>query len=146
MKYEIITVGKVRSGFYRDGSKEYEKRLTRFGSIGITNVKEATQAVESERLLAAASGYVIALDERGTHRTTDQLAQHITQLAERGTNRICILIGGADGHTDSLRANVSELWSLSKLTMPHDLALLVLLEQLYRVETIRAGHPYHRGN
>lgn len=146
MKYDIITVGKLRTGFYRDGCSEYKKRLRRYAGITLTTVREGTQATESERLLAAAQGYVIVLDERGKQRSTANLATHLSELELRGTNRVSLLIGGADGHTPDLRKRVDELLSLSTLTMPHDLALLVLLEQLYRVETLRAGHPYHRGD
>lgn len=146
MKFSIVTVGRVKVGFYRDGIAEYEKRLRRFAEVQITPVKEATQATEGERLLAKATGYVVALDERGTRFTTEQLAQHISALELRGEARLSVLIGGADGHSEAVRKRADELWSLSPLTLPHDLALLVLLEQLYRVETLRAGHPYHRGN
>lgn len=146
MKYDVISVGKVKTGFYREGCSEYEKRLRRYADLSLTTVREGTQEVESERLLAQASGYIIALDERGKQRTTTNLATHFSNLEMRGINRISLLIGGADGHTEQLRKQADELLSLSALTMPHDLALLVLLEQLYRVETVRAGHPYHRAN
>lgn len=146
MKYDVISVGKVKTGFYREGCSEYEKRLRRYADLTLTTVREGTQEVESERLLAQASGYIIALDERGKQRTTTNLATHFSNLEMRGINRISLLIGGADGHTEQLRKQADELLSLSALTMPHDLALLVLLEQLYRVETVRAGHPYHRGD
>lgn len=146
MKYDVISVGKVKTSFYREGCSEYEKRLRRYADLTLTTVREGTQEVESERLLAQASGYIIALDERGKQRTTTNLATHFSNLEMRGINRISLLIGGADGHTEQLRKQADELLSLSALTMPHDLALLVLLEQLYRVETVRAGHPYHRAN
>lgn len=146
MKYDIISVGKIKTGFYRDGCKEYEKRLKRYANVTLTTVREGTQSMESERLLAKTTGYIIALDERGTQRTTTSFAAHIDKLELHGTNRISFLIGGANGHTPQLRKRADELCSLSTLTMPHDLALLVLLEQLYRIETVRSGHPYHRAN
>lgn len=146
MKFDIVVVGRAKAGFYRAGITEYEKRLRRFADVRIVPVREATQAVEGERLLAKASGYIVALDERGTLFSTEQLQNRINELEMRGESRMSILIGGANGHTDHVRGRANELWSLSPLTMPHDLALLVLLEQLYRVETLRAGHPYHRGN
>ena len=59
-------------------------------------------------------------------------------------SQISFLLGGANGHGAALKARADERWSLSKLTLPHELARLVLLEQLYRAETLRAGHPYHR--
>ena len=146
MRFDIIAVGRAKAGFYRDGIAEYEKRLRRFAEVRVITVKEGTQAVEGERLLAQASGYIVALDERGTMFSTEQLSSHIGALELRGESRMSILIGGADGHDNNVRGRADNVWSLSPLTMPHDLALLVLLEQLYRVETLRAGHPYHRGN
>ena len=66
------------------------------------------------------------------------------QLELNGGSRVSLLIGGANGHDEQLLAAVDESWSLGPLTLPHYLARLVLVEQLYRVETVRAGHPYHR--
>ena len=73
-----------------------------------------------------------------------QLAAHITALETRSISQVSLLIGGAEGHSDTLKQRVDESWRLSTFTMPHELARVVLLEQLYRIETIRAGHPYHR--
>lgn len=72
------------------------------------------------------------------------MAERVTALETRGVSQVSLLIGGAAGLSELVREAAGELWSLSALTLPHELARLVLLEQLYRLETIRAGHPYHR--
>ena len=94
--------------------------------------------------MRASSGHLIALDERGKERRSAELAERVTMLENQSVGQISLLIGGAEGLSDEVRGAVSESWSLSKLTLPHELARLVLLEQLYRLETIRSGHPYHR--
>ena len=104
------------------------------------------QSVEQEgtALLGAATGYLVALDERGFEHTSASWAARVGELETRSVSQLSFLLGGANGHGDALKNRVDERWSLSKLTLPHELARLLLLEQLYRAETIRAGHPYHR--
>ena len=80
----------------------------------------------------------------GAERTSAAWAARIGELEVRSVGQVSFLLGGAGGHSRALKNRADELWSLSKLTLPHELARLVLLEQLYRAETIRAGHPYHR--
>jgi 23S rRNA (pseudouridine1915-N3)-methyltransferase len=72
------------------------------------------------------------------------MAEVMTALENRAISQVSLLIGGAEGHSDALRSTCDVMWRLSDLTLPHELARLVLLEQLYRAETIRANHPYHR--
>jgi 23S rRNA (pseudouridine1915-N3)-methyltransferase len=151
MRYQLVTIGTVKRKFYADGCAFYLERLKNYAKVDILEIKEhkASQAktvkqVESETLLKVASGFVIALDETGKTFTSEKLSQHITTLENQSISLVNILIGGAEGHSEHLKKTVNELWSLSALTLPHELARLVLLEQLYRAETIRAGHPYHR--
>jgi 23S rRNA (pseudouridine1915-N3)-methyltransferase len=87
---------------------------------------------------------VIALDERGTALTSAAFAQKITKWRDSGASGLAFLIGGADGHPDSLRQRADFLLSLGPMTWPHLLVRGMLLEQLYRAQQILAGHPYHR--
>lgn len=150
MRYRIVAVGKLKEPFYRGGAQHYLARLRALAQCEVQEVREgkgetaAVKRAEGEALLAAADGRLIALHERGRSFDTRSLTRHIEQLELKGHSRISLLIGGANGHDDDLFASVHESWSLGPLTFPHDLARLVLLEQLYRVETLRAGHPYHR--
>ena len=87
----------------------------------------------------------IVLDERGEQVTSRALAGRLSAWEQSGTVKgVAVLIGGADGHTEELRSSADWLWSLSKLTLQHEMALLLVLEQLYRAYTIKAGTPYHR--
>jgi 23S rRNA (pseudouridine1915-N3)-methyltransferase len=151
MRYQLITIGQLKRGFYQDGCAFYSERLKAYGKLELVEVREAkaklpeqVKELESEALLKAASGYLIALDEKGKSLSSMQMAETISRLETQSISTVSLLIGGAEGHSEQLKKSVGALWSLSALTLPHDLARLVLLEQLYRAETIRAGHPYHR--
>lgn len=151
MRYQIMAIGQLKRGFYAEGCQFYIDRLKAYAKLELVELKEAKdrtpeqiKELESTALLQAASGYTIALDEQGKTLTSKQLAQTLTQLENSGISTLSLLIGGAEGHSQSLKKQVQALWRLSDLTLPHDLARLVLLEQLYRAETIRARHPYHR--
>lgn len=97
-----------------------------------------------QHLQRSAGTIRIALDERGERWTTDQFVSKVNQLELSGSKRVSLLIGGADGHDESLRNEADAVWALSPLTLQHELALLVLLEQVYRAYTIKRGEPYHR--
>lgn len=152
MRYRLACIGRLKRGFYADACGHYAGRLEPFARLEVVELKEARGAdaaavreAESEALLAAAQARTVALDEHGRSFDTRALAAHLDALEVAGDSRLSVLLGGAEGHAPGLLRRVDEVWSLSPLTLPHELARLVLLEQLYRVETLRAGHPYHRG-
>ena len=115
------------------------------GSI-LEFVKAGSQESESQALLERSAGCLrVVLDERGEEVTSRALAGRITQWEQEGSVKsVAVLIGGANGHTHALRSAAQWTWSLSKLTLQHEMALLLVLEQLYRAYTIKAGTPYHR--
>ena len=88
-------------------------------------------------------GVTVALDERGEQATSRELAARLERVRGSGGAGLTLCIGGADGHSDALRARADYLWSLSRLTLPHRLARVVVLEQIYRATSILAGAPYH---
>ncbi|MEM1230458.1 MAG: 23S rRNA (pseudouridine(1915)-N(3))-methyltransferase RlmH [Pseudomonadota bacterium] len=145
--FELIEIppGDRGGRVHRSGSRgRGRQRAARSGGSG--NVAGSTAiATESDRILSRVSrtDRVIALDERGQALNTMEIARHMDRWQQTGTE-VAALIGGADGlHADCL-ARADETWSLSALTLPHALARLLLLEQLYRAWTLNAGHPYHR--
>lgn len=146
MKWKLITVGKPSLDYAKRGMAEYLKRLSRYVRLDHSMTKEAGKATNSERLmeLAGDCDFVIALDERGEELTTDAFTKLIDAREMAGTKRIALIIGGADGHSEALRSKADRVIRLSKMTMQHELALVVLLEQLYRAYTIKRGEPYHR--
>jgi len=152
VRYRLVPVGVPARGFARDALAHYEGRLAKLAPVEVIPVKagrggdvNGVRAREADALRAQADGYVVALDERGERFTSEALARRIADLEVRGTSRVTLWIGGADGLDPALVAEADATWRLSDLTLPHELAAVVALEQLYRVETIRAGHPYHRG-
>jgi 23S rRNA (pseudouridine1915-N3)-methyltransferase len=145
MNWRILAIGRPKLQFARIGIDEYERRLRPFAQAQIEYLKQSERESESALLLQRSEGLLrVALDERGEHITSRAVAQKIEGWEMSRVKGIALLIGGADGHTESLRASADWQWSLSKLTLQHELALVVLLEQLYRAYTIRAGLPYHR--
>lgn len=151
MRYRILAVGQLKRGFYAEGCLFYLDRLQRITSAEVIEIKDGKdrdsdkrKAAESESLLQQADGKVVVLDERGESLGSEELAAIVSDWETRGVSRVSLLIGGPDGHAPHLLKSASSVWRLSDLTLPHELARLVLLEQLYRIETIRSGHPYHR--
>lgn len=146
MHLKIIAVGKPALEWARAGIADYFQRLTRYTKAGIEYIKEGTSAGNSERLLKASAGCRrIVMDERGDLHSTSAARQAVDRWEMDGTVKcVAFLIGGAGGHTAALREEADERWSLSPLTLQHELALVVLLEQLYRIHTIKRGEPYHR--
>ena len=145
MRWNIFAIGKPRLDFARLGIEEYVARLRPFAPVQLHWLKATTQAGESLALVERSKGMLrIVLDERGEEVTSRALAKKISDIEMRGKRDIALLIGGADGHNDSVREAAGWLWSLSKLTLQHELALVVATEQLYRAYTIKGGLPYHR--
>lgn len=103
------------------------------------------QKKEGEKILSCVdpTDFLVLLDERGKHLTSEGLSTFITEKASVGSRRIVWLIGGAMGVSDSVRQRANFMLSLSKMTLPHALARVFLCEQIYRALNIRAGHPYH---
>jgi 23S rRNA (pseudouridine1915-N3)-methyltransferase len=141
----ILTIGKPKLAYAKAGVDEYLSRMGQWGGVRWEQVKSGTREQESAALLARSEGMLrVVLDERGEGITSRALAQRLSQWELRSVKGIAFLIGGADGHTDELRRRADWIWSLTKLTLQHELALVVLCEQLYRARSILAGLPYHR--
>jgi 23S rRNA (pseudouridine1915-N3)-methyltransferase len=142
----VVVAGKPALAYAKAGVDEYLRRLSRHGSHEIVTVKAGGRDEVSTRLLDASQGcHRVALDERGEMLDTRSFAGRLEMLAARGDIKtVAFLIGAADGHNDALRGTCDFLLALSRLTLQHELALLVLLEQLYRAATLRSGSPYHR--
>jgi 23S rRNA (pseudouridine1915-N3)-methyltransferase len=146
MNWLIAAIGKPSLRFAKLGIEEYEKRIGRYASLRfVTRSKDEGPEKNSRYLLDSTEGSVrIALDERGEPWSTDGFVRQVETWQMDGLRNVAFLVGGADGHAPMLREDCDHVVALSSFTLQHELALVVLLEQLYRAHTILRGEPYHR--
>jgi 23S rRNA (pseudouridine1915-N3)-methyltransferase len=157
MRLRLVSVGRPR-GAVADAAAAYEERVTRYFPFEAVEVREESHRgagdekrvvrEEGSRLLEKVpEGYrVVALDEGGRRLTSEGLASYLGEARVGGAPGLALLIGGAYGLDGSVLERATLRLSLSDLTLPHDLARLVLAEQLYRAGTILRGEPYHKGS
>ncbi|MDD3371381.1 MAG: 23S rRNA (pseudouridine(1915)-N(3))-methyltransferase RlmH [Alphaproteobacteria bacterium] len=150
MKISVLAIGKAR-GVDAEWGAEYLKRLGPSVSVREFAASKAlppaeTQKAEAALLLKAIppKSFVVLLDERGKDMQSRELAAKMAQWQEGASGDLVFLIGGADGVTDEIRAKANFVLGFGKLTWPHKLVRVMLLEQIYRARQILAGHPYHR--
>ncbi len=147
MKVQIIIIGtKPKHLFAKKGMEEYLKRLTKYVSASLLPLKDGKPEDVATRILQASEGsYRVVLDERGEIPSTSAFAKKISAWTDNPQiKKVSFIIGASDGHTEIIRKKADYLLGLSKLTLMHEIALVVLLEQIYRAFTIRNGEPYHR--
>ncbi|MBL9131874.1 MAG: 23S rRNA (pseudouridine(1915)-N(3))-methyltransferase RlmH [Verrucomicrobiaceae bacterium] len=145
MTWTIITVGKPAFAWARDAVETYLKRIRHYARIEHLVVREGPRPqIESQMLGMSEKALRVIMDERGKPYRSLDLARWVEQQQLAGTKRVCIMIGGADGHSEAFRKSAHALWSLSSFTLQHEVALVVLAEQIYRAHTILKGEPYHR--
>ena len=150
-RLRILAVGTRMPAWVQAGFAEYHKRMPRDFAVELREIpvsrREGARAVaeEGEALLAAlgADEHVVALEVGGEPWSTADLAARLRAWRDEG-RRAAFLIGGPDGLSDACRARAAGQWSLSRLTLPHPLVRIVLMEQIYRAWTILGAHPYHR--
>lgn len=155
MKLWLVAVGHKMPAWITTGFTEYAKRMTREAQIELIEIKpeprttgkSVTQMMEAEaqRILTALpkDALRIALDERGEHFSTKQLAQQMQNWMGGGRD-VAFIIGGADGLHESIKNSAQQLLALSIMTLPHGLVRVLLAEQLYRAHSLMHNHPYHR--
>ncbi len=149
MKTQLLIPGKPKLAYAQTGCDFYLKRLKPYGNYELNWLKESAQKHPSEQLLNASEGWVrIAIDERGKSYTTEEFLALTQELQHDPEHRhkkgLCFLIGSANGHMAELRQKSDEIINVAPWVLQHELALLMLLEQLYRIESLKAGSPYHR--
>lgn len=159
MKITVIAVGKIKENYWEAAIAEYEKRLKRYCKLEIVAVADektpdgASPAAEAqikekegERILAKIrqDAYVIALAIQGKMLDSVQLAQKIEGLGVEGKGQIVLVIGGSLGLSDAVLNRADYLLSFSKMTFPHQMMRVIVLEQIYRSYRIICGEPYHK--
>lgn len=142
MKIHIITIGKPKLSYAKAGWDEYLTRLQRYHEVRVTQLGDK-YADDADKIIATTgNSYRVGLIIDGTQLTSHQLAVFLEARAVEG-RELCFIIGGPDGLPSSVQAAMDVQLSMSKLTFPHDLAMVILAEMLYRASTINAGTPYH---
>jgi len=145
MHWHIFAIGKPRLGFAREGVAEYAKRLRPLAAVTMEYLKAAGGEEESAVLLRRSEGMIrVVLDERGEELSSRELAERVGRWERERVKSVALLLGGAEGHSEELRARADWVWALGRLTLQHELALVVVMEQVYRAYTIKGGLPYHR--
>lgn len=145
MKIKLAWIGKTREPAIHSLTAEYLKRLARYAPTESAELKDE-QALLASVAKDRSKAVFVLLDTRGKQLTSEELANFLDYHQNRGTGALLFAIGPADGFSDEARKASQFQLSLGKITMAHELARVVLLEQLYRAYTILKGHPYHTGH
>ena len=146
MKINLIVVGKLKEKFLVDGVAEYLKRLKKFASVEVREIPECrTVEEEGQKILSLAgqNSWLCVLDVSGAALTSEEFAKKISELNLNGTSNLTFAIGGAFGLSEELRRAAAFRLSLSKMTLTHQMARLILTEQIYRAFKINRNEPYH---
>lgn len=159
MNISIITVGKLKGKYLKQGIEEYLKRLTAYAKVEVIEVADEkapeelselemlqVKQKEGERILAKVSQdtYVIALAIKGKLASSEELADSLDKLATYGKSKFAFVIGGSLGLSEDVLKRSNEQLSFSRMTFPHQLMRLILVEQIYRAFRINRGEPYHK--
>jgi len=146
MKFRFVWIGKTKDKNWRALQAEYLQRLSYFVKFEITEIKDADKETESKRILENVnqSAFVCLLDVEGRSLSSPDLAKELEKWQNRGLKEVTFIIGGAEGVASEVVETADISLSLSFLTFTHDMARVVLLEQLYRAFTIIKGFPYQK--
>jgi 23S rRNA (pseudouridine1915-N3)-methyltransferase len=140
MRLRLLMLGKIRRPELRAVFDDYVKRISRSAPVEVNEVRDAGAAIK--RLDSDRAASAIFLDARGTPRDSEALARWLAEQRDRGTREIIFVCGDADGFPDALRKRITQKLSLSPMTYSHELARVMLAEQLYRAFAILSGSPY----
>ena len=157
MKIKIIAVGKIKEKYLKDAIDEYKKRLSKFCNLSIVEVSESIAKVENDSNIKKSideesreiiskikNEYVIALDIDGKEYSTLEFYNKFKDIKIKGESEISFIIGGSYGLSDAVKKKADLRLSFSKLTFPHQLFRVILMEQIYRIFKIEGNEPYHK--
>ena len=154
MRITVIAVGRLKERHWREAAEEYLKRLRPYANVTTVEIADRDVTRDEARALAEEGAdlaraipdgaWVVALDIGGRQRSSEQVAEWLGGLALDGRSHVAFVLGGAAGLAHEVLARVDERLSLGPMTLPHQLARVVLCEQLYRAFRIQRGEPYHR--
>lgn len=156
MNIQIIAVGKIREKYIKEGIDEFTKRISSYASIKVTEIpaqnivsdefEEKCRNIEAEKILSHISNntFVVTMEIGGKQLSSEGLASELKKFGQDGINHLVFVIGGATGIGQSVLDRSNYKLSMSKMTFPHQLARLFLIEQIYRAFKINSGEPYHK--
>ena len=157
MKINIISIGKVKEKFFVDAIKEYEKRISRYIKINLIELRDITYKLENEAninkikeeeanliLSVIKNEYLICMDIKGHELSTLDFYRFVNDKKVNGISEISFIIGGSYGLSDTIKNRCDFSLSFSKMTFPHQLFRIILLEQIYRICKIENNEPYHK--
>lgn len=150
MKIKIAWIGKTKEPAITSLTEEYLKRIARYAPVEGLALRDEAALLEISGRSAGAKGAakstLVLLDSRGKEFSSEQFAKFLEDYRDRNPLPLIFAVGGADGFSEAARAAAQHTLSLGKMTLAHELARVVLLEQIYRAFTILKGHPYHSGH
>ena len=149
MQIHVIAVGKLKERFWREACEEYLKRLGGYAKVVVHELPDSNPCSEAAAILPQldalpASTQVVLLDIAGTPTSSEQLAANLDTWATGGISSVAFVVGGSEGVVPTVRERAHLRLSFGPLTLPHNLARVVLLEQIYRAFKINRGEPYHK--
>ena len=146
MKLKIAWIGKTKEPAINSLTDEYLKRISRYAQVEGVSVRDEGDLLAEFGSAAKAKSTLVLMDARGKEFTSEQFAKFLGDYQDRNPLPLVLAIGGADGFSVEARTVAHQSISLGKITLAHELARVVLLEQVYRAFTILKGHPYHWGH
>jgi 23S rRNA (pseudouridine1915-N3)-methyltransferase len=154
MKLKIAWIGKTKEAAIASLTEEYRKRISRYVQVEAIALRDeeallemgGRTAAKSKGATAGPKSTLVLMDSRGKEFSSEQFAKFLGDYQDRNPLPLMLAIGGADGFSEATRAAAQHSISLGKMTLAHELARVVLLEQVYRAFTILKGHPYHSGH
>jgi 23S rRNA (pseudouridine1915-N3)-methyltransferase len=154
VKITLIAVGRLKESFWREAAEEYLKRLGPYANVRVVEIADRDSGRDANRALAEEGAdilralpegaYVITLEIGGKQRSSEAFSAHIDELGLSGRSSIAFVIGGSVGLSADVLARADERMSIGPMTLPHNMARVVLLEQIYRAFRISRGEPYHK--
>ena len=147
LRIQLICTGKLKESFYAAACEEYNKRLQRYCALDIIELPESGDIKRDGETMLARIGtgaFVVAMCIEGKGLSSEELAGLLGKCAVQGKSRVCFLIGGSDGLSDEVKRRADVRLSMSRMTFPHHLARVMVLEQIYRAFNINEGGKYHK--
>ena len=146
MKLRIVWIGRTKSAPIQSLTAEYLKRLSRFAACEAQELPTEAALLKLTERSGRTPPVLVLLDSRGRQLSSEEIANFLSYHQSHATQELLFAVGPADGWSDAIRSAAKTVLSFGKITLPHELARVVLLEQLYRGFTILKGHPYHGGH